>query len=96
MHYAQQVIDDVIYHLPAGFSVESAPQPAQIPWPEHAVLVTKTTSAPGVIDIKHIYARIFILMDAKQYPELRAYYQKMAVSDQQQLVLSHDATPAGN
>jgi hypothetical protein len=96
MHYAQQVIDDAIYHLPAGFTVESAPQPAQMPWPEHAVLVTKTTSAPGVIDIKHIFARVFVLMDAKQYPELRAYYQKMATSDQQQLVLTHDSAPAGN
>jgi Domain of Unknown Function with PDB structure (DUF3857)/Transglutaminase-like superfamily len=95
MHYAQQVIDDVIYHLPTGFSVESAPQPAQMPWPEHAVLVTKTTSGPGVIDVKHIFARIFVLMDAKQYPELRAYYQKVAASDQQQLVLAHDSTPAG-
>jgi hypothetical protein len=55
----------------------------------------KTTSAPGVIDIKHIFARIFVLMDGKQYPELRAYYQKMAASDQQQLVLSHDSNPAG-
>lgn len=94
LHYVQPGIDDVIYYLPAGFSMESAPQPAQIPAPEHAVLVTKTTSAPGVIDIKHIFAWIFVLMDAKQYPELPAYYQKMATSGQQQLVLSHDSTPA--
>lgn len=96
LHYAEQVIDDVIYHLPAGFTVESAPQPVQLPWAGHAALVTKTTSAPGLIDIKHIYARAFILLDAKEYPALRDYYQKLATNDQQQLVLSPATASSGN
>jgi Domain of Unknown Function with PDB structure (DUF3857)/Transglutaminase-like superfamily len=87
MHYAKQVIDDTVYHLPAGFAVESAPQPAQLPWPDHAALVVKTAPGAGVIDIKHIFARAFILLDAKEYPALLDYYQKIAVNDQQQLVL---------
>ena len=78
LHYAEQVIDDVVYHLPSGYAVESAPQPAQLPWPDHAALVIKTQPAPGVIDIKHIFARAFVLLDAKEYPALRDYYQKMA------------------
>lgn len=92
LHYSEQIIDDVIYHLPQGYTVESAPQAVQIPWPQHAALVTKTTSAPGVIDIKHIYARTFILLEAKEYPALREFSQKVATTDQQQLVL----TPAAN
>lgn len=96
LHYAEQIIDDVIYHLPAGFTIESAPQPTQLPWAGHAALVTKTTSAPGVIDIKHIYARAFILLDAKEYPALRDYYQKLATNDQQQLVLSPAPASSGN
>ena len=68
MRYTQQVIDDVVYHLPAGYTVESAPQPAQLPWPDHAALVIKTQTGPGTIDIKHIYARAFVLLDAKEYP----------------------------
>jgi len=28
LHYTEQIIDDVISHLPAGYTVESAPQPA--------------------------------------------------------------------
>jgi len=87
MHYAEQVIDDVVYHLPAGYAVESAPQAEQLPWPDHAALVVKTAPAAGTIDIKHIFARAFVLLDAKEYPALREYYQKMATSDQQQLVL---------
>ena len=95
LHYAEQVIDDVVYHLPAGFTVESAPPPVQLPWPDHAALVVKTQASPGAIDIKHIYARAFTLLDPKEYPALRDYYQKLATTDQQQLVLAAGAA-AGN
>jgi hypothetical protein len=88
LHFAEQVIDDVVYHLPAGYSVEGAPQSAQLPWPDHAVLVVKTQAGPGTIDIKHIFARGFVLLDPKEYLALRDYYQKIAASDQQQVVLA--------
>jgi len=96
MKYAEQVIDDVVYHLPAGFTVESAPAPAQLPWPEHAALVVKTQTSAGTIDIKHIFARAFVLLDPKQYPALRDYYQKLAASDQQPLALTAENAPTGN
>ena len=96
LHYTEQVIDDVIYHLPQSYTVESTPPPAQLPWPQHAALVTKSTSAPGVVDIKHIYARTFVILDAKEYPALRDFYQKIATTDQQQLVLSPVAAASGN
>lgn len=88
LHFEEQVIDDVVYHLPSGFSIEGAPQPAQLPWPEHAALVVKTQPGQGTIDIKHIFARAFVFLDPKEYPALRDYYQKVATTDQQQLVLT--------
>jgi hypothetical protein len=94
MHYAEQVIDDTMYHLPAGYTVESAPQVAQLPWPDHATLSIKTGSAPGVLQIRHTFVRFFVLLEAKEYPTLREYYQKVAASDQQQLVLVQGAAPA--
>jgi len=87
LHYADQVIDDAVYHLPAGFTVESAPTPAQLPWEGQAALVVKTIPGAGTIDIRHTFARFFVLLDPKEYPALRDYYQKIAASDQQQLVL---------
>ena len=93
LHFAEQVIDDAIYHLPAGYTVEGAPQPSQLPWPDHAALVVKTASGPGTIDIKHISARAFVLLDPKEYPALRDYYQKVAANDQQQLVLTAAGAP---
>ena len=62
LHFADQEIDDVVYHLPAGYAVESAPQPVQLPWPEHAALVVKTQPGSGTIDIKHIFARAFVML----------------------------------
>ncbi len=96
LHYAEQVIDDVIYHLPPGYTVESAPQPTQLPWPDHATLIVKTGAAAGVIEIRHTFARFFVLLDPKEYPALRDYYQKLATIDQQQLVLVPAAAAPGN
>jgi hypothetical protein len=94
LHYAEQEIDDVVYHLPTGYSVESAPQAVQLPWPDHAVLVVKIQPGASTIDIKHIFARAFVVLDPKEYPALRDYYQKVAATDQQQVVLTESA--AGN
>jgi len=87
LHHTEQVIDDAVFHLPAGYTVESAPQPAQLAWPDHATLVVKTTPGAGTIDIRHTFARTFILLDPKEYSDLRSYFQKIAANDQQQLVL---------
>jgi hypothetical protein len=92
MHYADFVIDQVTYYLPAGLSVEGAPQDAKIPWPEHAVLTTKTVPAPGQIIVVRSLARAFTFAKPEEYKDLRAFYQKVADSDQQQLVLA--ASPA--
>lgn len=96
LRFADQVIDDVVYHLPPGYGVESAPQPVQLPWPGHAALVVKTQPGPGSIDIKHIFARAFVMLAPTEYSALRDYYQKIATNDQQQLVLTPTAGGAGN
>ena len=88
MHYAEQVIDDVVYHLPAGYAVQGAPQAAQMPWPEHANLVIKVAANANTVDVRHTFARAFVLLDAKEYPALHDYYAKLAANDQQQVVLS--------
>ncbi len=95
LHYAEQLIDDVVYHVPAGFQVASAPQSSQLPWPEHATLVFKVSSTPNTVDVKHVFARAFVLLEAKEYPTLHEFYQKLATADQGQVVLA-PAASAGN
>lgn len=92
MHFGDRETEEITYHLPAGVTVEGSPQENKIPWESHAVLSTKVVSSPGKIIIYRSLARGFALVNPEQYQDLRGFYQKVATSDQQQLVLS--VTPA--
>jgi len=92
MHFGDRETDQVAYHLPAGVTVEGAPQDNKVPWASQAVFITKVVSEPGKITIYRSLARGFTFLKPDQYQDLRGFYQKIASSDQQQLVLS--VTPA--
>jgi hypothetical protein len=96
MHYAEQVKDGVLYHLPAGFSVESMPQTASVPWPKYAALQVKVTASGSDVSVAHTLARAFSFLGADEYPQLRDFYQKVAAADQQQLVVAAATPGAGN
>jgi hypothetical protein len=96
MHYAERVDDDITYHLPPGMAVEGAPQETKIPWEGHAVLSMKTETDAGDITITRQLARGITFAKPEDYQELRAFYQKVAAADQQQLVLTTSSAPKGN
>jgi len=96
MHYADQVTDQVAYHLPPGLAVEGAPQDAKITWAGHAALATKTVPASGEITIARQLVRGFTFAKPEEYQDLRGFYQKIAAADQQQLVLTASPTSKGN
>ena len=96
MHYGDVVTDQITYHLPAGFSVEGAPQNAKTAWPEHAIFANKTAQSPGQIIIARILARAFTFAKPEEYQDLRGFYQKVAANDQQQLVLTATQPAKGN
>jgi hypothetical protein len=95
MHYADQVSDQIIYHLPPGLTVEGAPQDNKISWEGHTVLIFKFASAPSQITIARTLARAFTTAKPEEYQDLRGFYQKIAAADQQQLVLAKTPS-AGN
>ena len=88
MHYGRRVTDEITYHLPEGVTVEGAPQDASIPWPSHAVFVAKSVMQPGQITIRQTLSFAFTLSKPEEYQDLRAFYQKVAGADQEQLVLT--------
>lgn len=88
LHYAEQVIDEVLYRLPMGYAVEGAPQAIQLPWPGHAALVVTVFNSPGSVAVKRNFGRSFALLAVKEYPALRVFYQRVAANDQQQLVIA--------
>jgi len=90
MHYAEQVTDQVVFHLPPGFAIEGGPQDTKVPWPEHAVFLIRTKPEQSQITITRSLARAFTFASADEYQPLREFYQKVATADQQQLVLAKE------
>lgn len=96
VHYAKLEQDDVTYHLPPGFSVESALQPVSRAWPDHALLKISSSLSGSDVKITRSLAYVFTLLDPKEYPNLHDFYQKVAAADQQQLVLTAATAGKGN
>jgi Domain of Unknown Function with PDB structure (DUF3857)/Transglutaminase-like superfamily len=92
MHYAETINDEVTYHLPEHFTVESAPAATSVPWPGQAAFGLKAVLGDRQVVVGRSFARAFALVAAKDYSALHDFYQKVATADQQQLVLT--ATPA--
>jgi hypothetical protein len=95
MHYANRVNENVTYHIPDGYTVEGAPQDAKVAWPGHAILATKCTPGTDQVQIAYSIVRGFALAQADEYQDLRGFYQKVATTDQEQLVLSSTKTAVG-
>jgi hypothetical protein len=96
MHYGEQTTEQLTYQLPAGKTVEGAPQDAKISWEGHAVYIAKTKSDPGQIIVARALARAFTEAKPAEFPDLRGFYQKVATADQEQLVLTKAASGSGN
>jgi hypothetical protein len=93
VQYAKKVIDQVTYHLPAGFTVESAPQATSVPWQGNAVMKIVSKTNPDGVTVARELAYNFTLVDAKDYALLHGFYQKVDAADQQQIALARG--PAG-
>jgi hypothetical protein len=88
LHYAMMERDDVTYHLPPGYAIESALPPSNVVWPDHAMLRINSTITDGSVKVARVFARNFTLLDPKEYNDLHDFYQKVATADQVQLVLT--------
>ncbi|MGO9493282.1 MAG: DUF3857 domain-containing transglutaminase family protein [Terracidiphilus sp.] len=89
MHYSGRVTDQVTYHLPAGMTVEAAPQDASVAWQGHSLFISKSKTDPGQIVIADSFAVAFTQVKAEEYQDLRGFYQKVAAAAQEQLVLTN-------
>jgi hypothetical protein len=52
--------------------------------------------APSQITVVRSLARAFTFVKPEEYLDLRAFYQKVAAADQQQLVLTRTSVAQGN
>ncbi|HUB51895.1 MAG TPA: DUF3857 and transglutaminase domain-containing protein [Terracidiphilus sp.] len=96
MHYPERITDSVTYHLPPGVSVEGAPQDDKVVWANHAMLIVKSQTSPDQLIIADSVARNFSTAKPEEYQDLRGFYQKVAATDQEQLVLTSATAAKGN
>ena len=95
VHYAKMELDDVTYHLPAGFNVENVPHAANTAWPEHALLKIAAQASADSVNVTRTMAYNFVILDHADYPTLHDFYQKVATADQQQIVLTRAPAAKG-
>jgi len=96
VHYAKMLQDDVIYHLPSSFTVESAPKTDDLSWPGYATLKIGSTMNANSVEVIRAFVQNFALLDPKVYNDLHDFYLKVAAADQQQLVLTRATAGKGN
>jgi hypothetical protein len=96
VHYASMETDEVVYHLPPGFAVESAPQATSLSWPNHAMLKISSEAKDNDVTVSRSFAHNYAILDSKEYGDLHDFYQKIATADQQQLVLTRASVAKGN
>lgn len=96
VHYAKTENDEVTYHLPSGYILESAPQPAEASWANHAVFKISFETNGDATTVNRTLVYNYALLAPTDYPDLHDFYQKVATADQQQLVLTHSQVAKGN
>ena len=96
VHFANSELDHVVYHLPDGFTVESAPQPTSLSWPEHAILKIASQTKENQITVARSFAYNYTILDPKDYKDLHDFFLKIATADQQPLVLTRAPVAKGN
>jgi hypothetical protein len=96
LHYAQMRQETVTYSLPAGYTIESMPRAADLNWPNHAMLKSRTTAKDGAVEAARVFANSYSRLEPSEYSDLHNFYLKVADADQQKIVLSHPVAVNGN
>jgi hypothetical protein len=96
MHYGEQVIDQLVYHVPPGFGLASKLEDSKVPWEGHAVVTIRTAAEPGKVAVARVFTRAFAVLNPDEYPALHDFYLKMADADRRQLTLTSPASQSGN
>jgi hypothetical protein len=96
VRYAKTEQDDVTYHLPEGYTIESVPETANTTWSGHAELQVASQTKGNVVEVARVLVYDFALAGPQDYPGLHDFYQKVATADQQQIVLSRATVAKGN
>jgi len=86
--YTHMVQDAVRIKLPANIKVESLPAGDKQQLQQFAVYNLASESTPDSVTVRRNFSLAEFLFATKEYPELRAFYNKMETKDQESIVLT--------
>jgi hypothetical protein len=93
MRYPAQEQEQITYVLPAGYTLKENSPDASLRWEENAAYQLRIKAAGNAVTAARSLARGFTLLEAKDYGQVRDFYQKVIEADRQQMVLK--GNPSG-
>ena len=95
-HYPYIAQDAVRVNFPSTLKVESLPTGDKQQFQNFAAYTLKTESTPTSITFRRDYSLGEIMFLPKEYPDLRAFYNKFETKDQESVVLTAAPVTAAN
>jgi hypothetical protein len=93
-NHSAQVIDAMRVKFPAELQVESAPKEDSFALLKLAAYHTTSLVQPGVVVMRRVYTLGTAFFSVGEYSDVKTFYDKMAVDDQQPILLSISAAAA--
>lgn len=95
LRYPYIEADQVTVTLPASWSIESAPKPTVIPYPNMAQMKLDSKVSGNTVMLTRVFALGNTLYKAEEYADVHTFYEKVNTADQQQLVLKRVSQAKG-
>ena len=95
MHYGQQVSDEIVYHLPEGFAMQSPPSPEGFTLEHLAVFASAVKPDQGQVTVTRSLVRAFTLANSSEFGSLQSFYKKIAQADGRTIVLARSPSASG-
>jgi hypothetical protein len=99
--YPEMVQDALRINLPPTMTVEAVPTASKLGMPNLAAYTLNATAAPTNVTVRRDFIFGDIMVNVKDYPELRKFYSGFQAKDQESVVLKvgsavASSTPPGN
>ena len=88
IHYPYEDVDDIKFHLPAGYKVEGVPAGKNVDLKAVSCEITATAQGDSV-EVKRHFAERNVLFTQDQYQTLRKFFQIVKNNDSAQMVFQN-------
>jgi hypothetical protein len=92
-HFPFEKDDDITVQLPLGWQVSAVPKP-RVSDQQAAVYTLKVEDEKGTLHVVRTLKNDLVVLDPKQYPSLRGFYQTVKSGDEEQVMVQPGAAVA--